>query len=59
MWFMPYAWSLISGRSMIGSFENYEKYSQGTWEVLKEQWIEKVSISKLCLTQLIAVSKDC
>ena len=59
MWFMPWAKSLISDKSMIGSFENYEKHSQSTWEVLEEQWVGRVSNSRLCLTQLIAVSKDC
>ena len=43
---------------MIGSFENCEKYSQSTWEVLEEQWIEKVSNSILYLFQLNIVSKD-
>ena len=59
MWFMPRAKLFFLGRSMIGSFENYEKFSQSTWEVLEEQWNERVPNGKLCLTQLIAVSKDC
>ena len=39
--------------------KNCEKCSQSTWEVLDEQWIEKVPNSKLCLTQLNAVSGGC
>ena len=46
MWFMSHAQSLIFGRSMIGSFKNYEKYSQSTSEVLEEQWIERVPYNK-------------
>ena len=50
---------MISDRSMIGSDENYEKHTQSTWEVLEEQWIEKVPNSILYLFQLNVVSKDC
>ena len=50
---------MISDWSMIESIENYKKYSQSTWKVLEEQWIGRVSNSKLYLTRLIAVSNDC
>ena len=44
---------------MKGFYENCEKHSQSAWEVLEEQWIEKVPNSKLYLSQLIIISKNC